>query len=740
MSDRPRMILRISSACVVFAGYMALATVREYGAVLLLPPAFFLLFSPLGEYLERRQAWFRSLKLAACVGYGVFIPVSVIQMGLMNAVICLVIFIQGYLLLGVKSEKVHLQLYLMAFFLLLAAVVQSPEPAIALVLGLFITASIWAFVSLRIHSDMSGADRLRAVRVPGGRLRGEARPGNVFDGGLFVSVWGLAFAAMAFTILLFLATPRIEAGFLGRADPTRAVTGLSETVRLTGGLSVYEDPSAVMNVAFPDEPEGLFVPADGMYWRATTLSRFAGSEWSRRGLESALQPGAEKHTATRSVVNFKTAGREEARDRVSGRRVVRQVIFMDSVPTGSLPCLDLVQRAALPPSAERATLQWDTGLDFTVQLNRNTGGSISYEAWSEVAEPRAAEARASSDDYSFVPPRDYGLLTYHELLPETVRTAERVAGGQGTPHAKMRALEQWLSGPDFTYTLDLPPLPPDREIDAFINEARRGHCQLFASALALMARSQGIPARVVSGYRGGEWDPGSRSYTVRASMSHLWVEALIPGAGWVRFDPSPASEFSATGFGRLRREWSSRVLGAKMFWYRKVMGFEGTWRLDQLAARFRNPGHGAPGRRFALPEVFVQAGGLGGLSRVSWAAGGAVLLSVAAVLLRVLLRGRGRGPRLSPDQARAARLHRRLCRRLERLGVACAGKTCDEIRVALAAAPELRSLELRAFLDTYEDVRFGGRPLAEESHRDMTRLLGRIPKRRAGRGQGAARA
>ncbi len=729
MSDRPRMILRISSACVVFAGYLALATVREYGAVMLFPPALFLALSPLGAWLEGRHAWFRSLKTAVCVGYGIFIPVSVMQLGLMNAVIFLVIFIQGYLLVGVKSERVHLQLYLMSFFLLLAAVVQSPEPAIALVLGLFITSAIWAFVSLRIHSDMSGADRLRAVRVFAGAPRGEARAANVFDAGLFLSVWGLAFAAMAFTILLFIATPRIEAGFLGRTDPTRAVTGLSETVRLTGGLSVYEDPSAVMNVEFPEEPGGMFLPADGMYWRATTLSRFSGSEWSRRGLESALQPGAENHAAARTVANFKTSGREEERDPVPGRRVVRQVIFMDSVPTGSLPCLDLVQRAALPPNAERATLQWDAGLDFTVQLNRNTGGSISYEAWSETAEPLSAEQQAAPGDYSFVPARDYGLLTYHELLPETVETAGRVSGAAPTPHGKMRLLEAWLSGPDFTYTLDLPPLPPDREIDAFINEARRGHCQLFASALALMARSQGIPARVVSGYRGGEWDPESRSYTVRASMSHLWVEALIPGAGWVRFDPSPASEFSATGFGRLRREWSTRVLGAKMFWYRKVMGFEGTWRLDRIAALFRGDGHGVPGQRFALPEVFVQAGGLGGLSRFSWAALAAGFLLVMALLLRVLIRSRTAGARLSPDQSRVVRLYRMLCGRLERLGVSCAGRTCDEIRAALGAVSWLPVSELSAFLDAYEHVRFGGRPLAEERLRFMSQVLGGLPRR-----------
>jgi hypothetical protein len=85
-------------------------------------------------------------------------------------------------------------------------------------------------------------------------------------------------------------------------------------------------------------------------------------------------------------------------------------------------------------------------------------------------------------------------------------------------------------------------------------------------------------------------------------------------------------------------------------------------------------------------------------------------------------------------------LYRLLCRRLERLGVACAGKTCDEIRIALAAVPELPSPELRAFLDTYEDVRFGGRPLAEDQHRGMSRLLGKLPKRRARHPEKTARA
>jgi transglutaminase-like putative cysteine protease len=75
-------------------------------------------------------------------------------------------------------------------------------------------------------------------------------------------------------------------------------------------------------------------------------------------------------------------------------------------------------------------------------------------------------------------------------------------------------------------------------MNAFFTEVRRGHCELFASAMALAVRSLGIPARVVTGYLGGEWDPQNHSYLVREGMAHLWVEVLFPQYGWVPFDPS----------------------------------------------------------------------------------------------------------------------------------------------------------------------------------------------------------
>ena len=584
MRDRVDTVLRTASYVVVGMGYLALFNVREYGAVMMLPPLLFLALAEPGERLERSRPWFTTLKRAACITYGCFIPLSLFQLGLMQAVIALVVFIQGWLMIGGKSGKIWYQIYLMSFFLLLAAVVQRPEPGIALVLAGFIVAVIWAFVALRIQVERGNMDRIRPARVAdlSGTLRpGGANSGGVFDAGLFAALALLSAVALVLTVGLFLVTPRVEAGLFGREERARSVTGLSETVRLGGGTSIYEDQRAVMRAAFPEEPDGFYMPADQLYWRVTTLSRFTGSEWSRVGLQSHYVPGiASLSGPTAASAQF--ADKQTERPRRSGTRLVRQVIFVDDLPTSAMPCLDLVQSVQLPAGARRMSVHWGSDLDFTVQLEAPGPRRLSYDVYSEVARFTKEDLLGAGWDYAAsMPPHDLQLLTYHELLPETERIVEKVVRGKESPYEVMRALDAWLSGRDFQYTLNLPPLPARNGVDHFLTRTRRGHCELFASALALTARSRGIPARVVSGYRGGDFSPVDRAYTIRASMAHLWVEAYFNGLGWVRFDPSPQTNLDSSRFGTLRAAVSRQVLRGKMFWYQSVMGFQGGWRLDR---------------------------------------------------------------------------------------------------------------------------------------------------------------
>jgi len=232
-----------------------------------------------------------------------------------------------------------------------------------------------------------------------------------------------------------------------------------------------------------------------------------------------------------------------------------------------------------------------------------------------------------------------------------------------------------------------------------------------------MARSRGIPARVVSGYRGGDFSPVDRSYTIRASMAHLWVEAYLNGVGWVRFDPSPQEDFGMGRFGTLRAALSRQVLRGKMFWYQSVMGFQGGWRLDRLIGSGKLP-------KFSD----ITGSGTAVIRSVPQHAAVLIPAGVAAVLLLALagmLRGRNRDRRfpLTPDQARAVRLRRALIKRMERLGIPCSGRVVEEIADLARSCAWLDNRPVLKIVAAYNAVRFGGRPMNRAQYAALRREL-----------------
>jgi protein-glutamine gamma-glutamyltransferase len=112
---------------------------------------------------------------------------------------------------------------------------------------------------------------------------------------------------------------------------------------------------------------------------------------------------------------------------------------------------------------------------------------------------------------------------------------------------------------------------PRDPVANFLFVRKQGHCEYFASSMVIMLRTLGIPARIVNGFRGGEFNDLTGSYLVRARDAHSWVEAYIPGYGWTTFDPTPA------GLGITRRRWSRLQLyldAASEFWREWVVNYD----------------------------------------------------------------------------------------------------------------------------------------------------------------------
>ena len=722
MLKRVNRALRLSSAALVVAGYLALASVRGYAVVLVVP--FVLLgLAPVGESLDRRFPSYRRMANSVAM-FVCAVLVAWSTVDLLNSVIMLVVFIQTYTLLHRKEAQNYYHLYLMAFFLLLAACVLSPEPVIGLVLLLFLLSAIWAFLTLRLHEESKQAEERRAPDIV---LLGAASPGpgeerkELFDTGLVVSVLLVSAAAVLLTALVFLFTPRMEAGFLGRNDSRLARTGVSQTVDLLGGTFVQQDPKVVMRVEFPEEPGGRLDGVGELYWRCTSLSQYYASQWQRRELSGHFEPDIAPLYPDASSAIWAEASAEVARLARRGARRVHQAVFVDDLPGQWLPCLDLVQQVRLQGGTREARIAWDRGLDFTVQVMQAASRRISYAAWSEVGEPAPDALRQASTDYRALRGRDYDVLTYQALRAETRRKIEEVVAGERSVYDKALAIQNWLSSAEFEYTLDLPVMPDRNAIDAFLVDIKRGHCEFFASGMALALRSLGVPARVVSGYRGGEWNEADHAYVVRASMAHLWVEVFFPGCGWVVFDPSPPDrDEDRSSIGRLTALISNYLLRAKIFWYQEVVGFDRSLQIERLrnlsVGLVRSlKGEGDFDHRLSLPEA-----------RPGWPLPWLVLLGLC--LAALWLRWRGRKARqavrlLTEDQVRAVGLYRYLCRRLARCGTPCQGKTAEELREELHGGAWIDAGRAIEALDTYNAVRFGLRPLAPGRYAELMKAL-----------------
>lgn len=243
------------------------------------------------------------------------------------------------------------------------------------------------------------------------------------------------------------------------------------------------------------------------YWRAGVYDRFTGQGWVR-----ATGPDE-------GGVLDAPPGRTE---RVTQEVTARQ-------PLGVMPA------AATPIRV--------SGADHTVSAfgNPRPDGALdngdSYTVESAVLNATTAELRRAGTDY----PSD--VRDRYLQVPESTSDAVRsltanITAGAETPYATARAVESWLEA-NKEYSLSVP-TPDGNLVNQFILEQQAGYCVYYASSMAVMLRTQGVPARYVVGYT-----PGQRvsedTWVVRGVDSHAWVEVYFPDTGWVRFDPTPGN-------------------------------------------------------------------------------------------------------------------------------------------------------------------------------------------------------
>jgi protein-glutamine gamma-glutamyltransferase len=297
--------------------------------------------------------------------------------------------------------------------------------------------------------------------------------------------------------VLFVLFPRVQGPLWGM--PIDAYSGMS-------GLSDAMAPGAISQlslsgaIAFRARFEGPVPPQDRLYWRGPVLTHFDGRTWRAafpRPSEALPYP------VSGPVVDYTVT--LEPHD--------KKWLFALDVP-GSVPSDALVTD------------------DYQIQArapvrNRKRYGMRSY-----------TELQAGREQ------RQGALMGARQLPPGTNPQARALgadwARENATPQAiATKALALFRQQP-FVYTLSPPPLLADHPVDSFLFDSRRGFCEHYASAFVFLMRAAGVPARVVTGYQGGEVNPVDDYLVVRQSDAHAWAEIWVEGKGWLRIDPTAA--------------------------------------------------------------------------------------------------------------------------------------------------------------------------------------------------------
>lgn len=571
------------------------------------------------------------------------------------AVMAMLLFLLAGESLRPVQAKNDTRLYLLSFALLMAATAYYP--------GIGFAASFVAFVVFSTLAMTAGYLRRQAERFRVADVRLGRR--------MMITIGALSGVVLLVSASLFILFPRLprQWNVQGRRGAGDVMAGFGDEVRLgMHGGRISDNPEEAFRVEFL----GTEPPSDELYWRGRSFDRFDGERWSRT-------PGLRGPNYGPGIYGERW-GRPVRQVRIFGGPPEANVLF------GTHPVLAVQPRSAIRAYPHPSGDIFFSGSDAPV-----------YTVISSAGTPPEALLRAS--DALNDPPNVLPYLELPALDPRVARLADSLTAGRAARIDKVRAIDRYLST-ELAYTLELPDTRADATVEGFLFRRRAGHCEYFSTAMAMLLRSSGIPARNVTGFLGGEWNSYGGYLAVTGNDAHSWVEVWFPGAGWVPFDPTPAARNTFMGEGSGGSWGISLWFGAvEHRWYKWVVDYnleKQLGLLDRVGSLFsRSDPRGTGGGRST-----------GGVPRVVAAL---IALGVAGAVL-ASLRRRRRAPRTAETRTYLA-----LRRAYARAGLGGSGGPLQlaerlEAEDAPGAAPagELVRLYVRARFGA-EDIGDAGR-------------------------------
>ncbi len=621
------------------------------------------------------------------------------------------------------SDRDALFLAMLAFAGVLASAVMTVDTMFVAFFFVYLLFATATFAGMELRRGARGTLSM-AAGVYAQRERRLARA-------LSLAVLSVAIGSISVGSVLFFFFPRFNAGYLGRASfsPT-LMTGFSENVEL-GQIGEIKKSSQVLMRVQTGRPIGY----DRLRWRGIALSNFDGKRWTaeEHGVQS-MTPGADGWiylTDQFTSLDSKSPG-------------FYYTVYLEPLATDAIFVPGRAVSVKGNFSGEGGSAYYGIRRSYILRDSMDSlinpfhnYAAMRYNGFSRLPILNVAKLRAAPTQY----PEEISslFLQLPKLDPRIPEFAKEITKDAKTPFDQALAIESHLRN-HFTYTLNLVGKPGDDPLAHFLFVTRAGHCEYYASAMAIMLRTLGVASREVNGFLPGDYNDLGGDYIVRASDAHSWVEVYFPENGWVVFDPTPAAAGSESGIlTRLGRyvdwieiTWSEWVVGYdfahQMAMAQNLQQTSHNWNTnfrewysqkeDAVRNRLRAWGLHHAERSWVLPLALIMI--LLAL-RFRW-----IEAAVSRIRLYFQLRAPS-GAKANPQLA--SRLYVELLRILAKRGLAR-----PETQTPLEFAAGVNSPELapsvQEFTQIYLQARFSGAPLETSRLRELLDAVRHVIRRR----------
>lgn len=641
--------------------------------------------------------------LLVIIGFlGFWVDMLVVSGELLPAGIHFLMILMVIKLFNLKSRRDYLHLYAISLVAMLASGSLTTDLWYLPIFLLYLVAGVWTLILFQITkgSEDTGTSPMKSP------LAQPELPGRVTPQ-LFWLANGLALACFWMTMAIFFTIPRLSAGFYQKGFGENIRTsGFSETVNLGAIGPIKRDPSIVMRI---EVPRHTLYAVDRFYVRGVSFDQYDGKSWTNR-------LGYRRNLSEESPGMFVIRGHQGS----AGSRLgdaIPQNILLEPLDTSVIFAAPFVENI----SGKFPAIQSD--LAGSVYLPFPSSSRIEYSVVSRSNPVLPADLGNEPHQY---PESFAGHFLQVPYMSERIsKLAEDITGSKPGPYEKAHAIQTFLAR-NYRYSLDAPLAGVARPLEEFLFFRKTGYCEHYATAMVIMLRMIGIPARLVTGFLATEWNEYGSYYVVRQQDAHAWVEVRLPHSGWVMMDPTPPSGETV---GNAHPTWQAleRILdNVKLQWSRFFVQYSAADQLAvvrELKAGGQSVGHKAFDSMATILGPFTSLLGMipdqvfHDSIRPQWAVLGFTV--VACVFLLWLGLRRITGTRIDkktiPDEQRIVDLYKQMIKHMAEKGIVkTAGTTPLEfVRITRMGWNEANSA-VASITKLYCRARFGGMPLTDD--------------------------